>query len=105
MDATLTPEPRVVHSYNGITTILEGAELTELTRLFHELMKSKVAKLNTDADGKVLIAALQAYQHLYRRPVCSEEDLERLDTADARKADLFYKYMCVSVKNERARNN
>ena len=105
MKITLEPEVRVVHSYHRIVTILEGAELTELTRLFHELMKTKVGQLDTDAVGKVLIAALQAYQKLYHRPVCSDEDLKHLVTADARKADLFFKYMCFCAREERIQSN
>ena len=105
MKITWEPDVRVVHSYHRIVTVLEGAELTELTRLFHELMKTKVGQLDTDADSKVLIASLQAYQQLYHRPVCSDEDLEHLVTADARKADLFFKYMCFCAHEDRTQSN
>jgi hypothetical protein len=102
MKVTVKPEPRVQHSYNGIVTILEGSELAALTRIFFGLLKSKSQKLQTDPMGKVVYCALTAYRKLYRAPVCSVEELKNLSSADARKADLFFKYACVMI--EKAQN-
>jgi hypothetical protein len=96
MKAKMQSEPRIQHSYNGVMTVLEGAELASLTKIFIVLMKTEAQKLQADPKGKVLYCALRAYRKLHRLPVRFFGEIKKLSTPDARKADLFFKYACAS---------
>lgn len=93
MKVTTKPELRAEHTYKGIKTVLKGAELARLTEVFFKHMDSKSKSMPKDFDGRLFFSVARAYQSLYGSGVCSGKELRDLSTADARKWDLFYRYV------------
>jgi len=90
------PYLRFEYEYDGVITVLEGRELDRLLDNFFRNYDEQ--RENESNRQKAFTAAtLLAYQDLYGEDVICEDDLKKLSTADARKADLFYKGMLLML--------
>ena len=95
------PQIRFEHSYSGVLTVLEGAELSELLESFFAHFR-KHREIH-DFWQRIYLAVFRAYESVHGSGVMYEA-MHRLGEkrnphkdADARKADLFYKGILWSI--------
>jgi len=96
------PQIRFEHSYSGVFTVLEGAELSDLFENFFRHIKSKRKKTH-DFWERMFLSVCRSYESVHGTGVLSEvlellkDKQNPIRDADARKFDLFYRGMLRSL--------